>query len=89
MGKKRSVSFMLVLIVFLVIPANGQWRREMRPQEPLSWRHVGPQGNRISAVVCDSNDLNVYYAGACAGGVWKSSDGGTNWDPVFDKQSCQ
>ncbi|MDH4197589.1 MAG: hypothetical protein OEW05_09300, partial [Candidatus Aminicenantes bacterium] len=39
----------------------------------LTWRHVGPQGNRVSAVVCDSNDPNVYYAGACAGGVWKST----------------
>jgi photosystem II stability/assembly factor-like uncharacterized protein len=55
----------------------------------LRWRHVGPQGNRVSAVVCDSNDLNIYYAGACAGGVWKSSDGGTNWEPVFDDQTAQ
>ena len=55
----------------------------------LEWRFVGPQGNRVSAVVCDSNDPNVYYAGACAGGVWKSSDGGTNWEPVFDDQTSQ
>jgi len=55
----------------------------------LEWRFVGPQGNRVSAVVCDSNDPNIYYAGACAGGVWKSSDGGTNWEPVFDDQTSQ
>ncbi|MCJ7485340.1 MAG: hypothetical protein MUQ25_04120, partial [Candidatus Aminicenantes bacterium] len=29
----------------------------------LQWRFVGPQGNRVSAVVCDSNDPNIYYAG--------------------------
>jgi photosystem II stability/assembly factor-like uncharacterized protein len=55
----------------------------------LDWRFVGPQGNRVSAIVCDSNDPNVYYAGACAGGVWKSDDGGTNWRPVFDDQPAQ
>jgi photosystem II stability/assembly factor-like uncharacterized protein len=55
----------------------------------FDWRFVGPQGNRVSAVVCDRHDPNVYFAGACAGGVWKSDDGGTNWRPVFDKQSSQ
>jgi photosystem II stability/assembly factor-like uncharacterized protein len=88
--RKRQTFLTLALIILITVPAAGQWGRQMRrSQEPLNWRHVGPQGNRISAVVCDSNDLNVYYAGACAGGVWKSTDGGTNWEPVFDKQSSQ
>ncbi|MGQ9471810.1 MAG: WD40/YVTN/BNR-like repeat-containing protein [Candidatus Aminicenantales bacterium] len=43
----------------------------------------------MSVVVCDSNNPNVYYAGACAGGVWKSIDGGTNWFPIFDDQPAQ
>ena len=55
----------------------------------LEWRFVGPQGNRVSAVVCDSNDPNIYYAGACAGGVWKSTDGGFAWEPMFDEQTSQ
>ena len=29
---------------------------------------------------------NTYYFGAVAGGVWKTTDGGINWKPVFDKQ---
>jgi photosystem II stability/assembly factor-like uncharacterized protein len=29
---------------------------------------------------------NVYYFGAVAGGVWKTTDGGINWTPLFDKQ---
>jgi len=82
--------FALAAAVCLNIPVYGQRPAAAAPsEEPLHWRFVGPQGNRVSAVVCDSNDLNVYYAGACAGGVWKSSDGGTNWRPVFDAQTSQ
>ncbi len=84
-----AMSPVLVVAAMLTVPAYSQFRRFRAPTGPLHWRFVGPQGNRVSAVVCDSNDLNVYYAGACAGGVWKSSDGGTNWKPVFDKESSQ
>jgi hypothetical protein len=69
--------------------APASWVPRSDDLGALAWRFVGPQGNRVSAVVCDSNDPNIYYAGACAGGVWKSSDGGTNWEPVFDEQSAQ
>jgi photosystem II stability/assembly factor-like uncharacterized protein len=31
-------------------------------------------------------DPNVYYFGAVSGGVWKTTDGGLNWTPIFDKE---
>ena len=53
----------------------------------LGFRFVGPRvGNRIAAVAGVPGDPNVYYAGAASGGVWKSSDGGNVWTPIFDKQ---
>src|SRR5947208_10666454 len=55
----------------------------------LQFRYVGPPGNRVSAVVSPEGDKKVYYAGAASGGVWKSTDGGTIWKPVFDKQRSQ
>lgn len=55
----------------------------------LRYRHIGPPGNRTSAVVGVPGDPLVYYIGASSGGVWKSIDGGTNWDPVFDDQKAQ
>ena len=84
-----TIGVVLVMMASLTTPIYSQRRMAPPPREPLYWRFVGPQGNRVSAVVCDSNDLNIYYAGACAGGVWKSIDGGTNWEPVFDDQSSQ
>jgi photosystem II stability/assembly factor-like uncharacterized protein len=59
------------------------------PYAPLSYRFIGPPGNRTSAVVGVPGDPNTYYVGAASGGVWKSSDGGAHWKPVFDDQPAQ
>ena len=53
---------------------------------PLTFRHIGPVGNRISSVSGVVGDPLTYYVGAATGGVWKSSDGGIIWRPVFDAQ---
>ena len=50
----------------------------------LRYRYIGPVGNRVSAVVGIPGNPNVYYAGAASGGIWKTTDGGINWAPIFD-----
>lgn len=50
------------------------------------YRYIGPVGNRVDAVVSVPGDTNVYYAGAASGGIFKSTDAGTHWDPIFDSQ---
>src|SRR5438093_998711 len=52
----------------------------------LPWRYIGPEGNRVIAVAGVPGDPLVYYAGAASGGIWKTSDGGQEWVPVFDDQ---
>ena len=53
----------------------------------LKWRLIGPfRGGRVLAVTGVSGEPNTYYFGAVAGGVWKTTDGGVNWEPIFDKQ---
>ena len=52
----------------------------------LKYRHIGPPGNRVSSVAGVPGDPNVYYAGNPAGGIHKTTDGGTNWTPIFDAQ---
>jgi photosystem II stability/assembly factor-like uncharacterized protein len=52
----------------------------------LRFRYIGPVGNRTDAVAGVPGDPNTYYAGAASGGVWKTSDGGIHWTPVFDDQ---
>src|SRR5512132_1628971 len=50
----------------------------------LRWRHVGPEGNRVTSVTGVPGDPNVYYAGAASGGVFKTTDGGIHWAPISD-----
>jgi photosystem II stability/assembly factor-like uncharacterized protein len=52
----------------------------------LTWRHIGPEGNRISAVTGVAGDPMVYYAGSASGGIAKSTDGGITWEQIFDSQ---
>src|SRR2546423_3388951 len=54
----------------------------------LRWRQVGPfRGGRALAVTGVPGEPNVFYFGAASGGVWKSSNAGADWSPIFDKES--
>ena len=53
--------------------------------ESLQWRLVGPhRGGRVVAVAGHPTEAMTFYFGACAGGVWKTTDGGTYWENVSD-----
>jgi photosystem II stability/assembly factor-like uncharacterized protein len=59
------------------------------PWNGLHWRNIGPEGNRFSAAAGIPGDPLTYYVGAASGGVWKTTDGGTNWRSLFDDQIVQ
>ena len=51
-------------------------------------RSIGPAGmsGRIAAIEALESDPDIVYAGAATGGVWKSTNGGLTWEPMFDDQ---
>ncbi len=54
----------------------------------MQWRQVGPfRGGRALAIEGIANEPGVYYFGAVGGGIWKTTDGGANWAPLFDKEN--
>jgi photosystem II stability/assembly factor-like uncharacterized protein len=53
----------------------------------MRWRMIGPfRGGRTVAASGIPGNTNVYYAAASNGGVWKTTDAGRVWRPVFDEQ---
>ena len=53
------------------------------------WKYAGPEniGGRITDVEMHPTSLQVMYLCAASGGIFKSTDGGNIWIPVFDEQS--
>src|SRR5262245_4980479 len=54
----------------------------------MRWREIGPtRAGRARAAAGVASQPNVFYAGFDNGGVWRSTDYGANWVPIFDDQS--
>jgi len=52
---------------------------------PLKYRLIGPfRGGRADAVSGSLTNKNTFYFGATGGGLWKTTDGGSNWKNVSD-----
>ncbi|HKS83333.1 MAG TPA: hypothetical protein VJR23_17645, partial [Candidatus Acidoferrales bacterium] len=93
-----SIAFLFGLLLFAAFtisvapaptlaqsPASAPEAQSM----PLKWRLVGPfRGGRVLAVTGISSQPDTYYFGAVAGGVWKTTDGGLEWLPIFDQESA-
>jgi len=101
MGKMRQVRLgrIAVLMVAMTLMWGGrsflaqqadesdQGNPKDKAFKALKWRLIGPfRGGRVLAVTGVSGEPNTYYFGAVAGGVWKTTNGGVSWEPIFDKQ---
>lgn len=52
----------------------------------MKYRLIGPwRGGRSAAVAGSYKQRNTFYFGATGGGVWKTTDGGSNWKNISDK----
>ncbi len=73
--------------LLLALPGVGA-AQDISPDQyaALTYRHIGPIGNRTIAIAGVVGDENVYYTGAASGGIWKTEDAGLSWTPVFDDQ---
>jgi photosystem II stability/assembly factor-like uncharacterized protein len=60
------------------------------PRRQVAWRSVGPTNNagRVSVVVGVPGNRDVYYVAGANGGIIKTTNGGTTFKPIFDKQTA-
>jgi len=76
----------LAALLFLASAAAAQPFSEPLFSE-MRWRMIGPfRGGRTVAASGIPGNTNVFYAAANNGGVWKTTDAGRVWAPVFDEQ---
>src|SRR5213080_4783191 len=84
----------VVSLVFADLDAGAQGRRggqgnanSADPLAALHFRALGPEGNRVASIIGEPGNPAVVYIGAADGGIWKTTDAGTNWSPVFDGEN--
>ncbi|MCF6294933.1 MAG: glycosyl hydrolase [Flavobacteriaceae bacterium] len=78
----------LIAAVFLLLFSNNQINAQTFNEElydALEYRLIGPfRGGRSAAVAGVSNQPNLYYFGATGGGIWKTTNGGREWENISD-----
>ncbi len=94
----RAVFFALVLMIWIPLRANaralGGEEAKNASAVPnyesalagLRFRAIGPamQGGRLDSIAVVEQSPDTFYLGAATGGVWKTTNGGVTFQPVFD-----
>lgn len=85
---KPAMAILSGLLLALVYTASAP-AQDMPTEslKSLQWRLIGSfRGGRVSAVAGVSENPNVYYFGTPGGGIWKTTDAGHVWQPIFDQE---
>ncbi len=87
-SKSRVLALTLIGLILGASP-HSLFSQDVSPDlfSGLRWRLIGPfRGGRAVAVSGVPGDSKTFYFGAVDGGVWKTTDAGTVWLPIFDEQ---
>jgi photosystem II stability/assembly factor-like uncharacterized protein len=80
-----------LILVILFISGSLSIAQKTNPDkllQDISFRNIGPafMSGRIADIAIHPNNPHIWYVAVGSGGVWKTVNSGTKWQPVFDKQ---
>jgi photosystem II stability/assembly factor-like uncharacterized protein len=93
---KGQTRFSILILVFIICFASLAVAQDKSPNKldetflkNLQFRSIGPaiMGGRIDDIAVVESNPSIYYVGAATGGVWKTVNNGTTFEPIFDTQS--
>ncbi|MEM9338757.1 MAG: hypothetical protein AAGA66_08525 [Bacteroidota bacterium] len=76
-------------MLWLVSTMGFAQKLDMELLKDLKPRNIGPAGmsGRVTSIDVVTEKPDIMYVGAASGGVWKSTNGGMKWEPIFNNQS--
>lgn len=97
MLRKSIIYSLFITMAFSAIIVNAQKKKEEEAKKPalyeaawnsLSFRSIGPAftSGRIADFAVNPDNPSEFYVATAAGGVWKTTNRGLNFDPIFDGQ---
>ncbi len=89
----RLIGISLLLTLFSSVPASDAAAQDnvgiaSEMISSLGFRSLGPafNGGRVLDLAVDPDNRHTWYLAVASGGVWKTTNAGTTWDPIFDEQ---
>lgn len=100
--RTRTALLVMLCLALVFTPASARKKKDKGSAEKeedaprlssetfsgLKLRGIGPalMSGRISDIAIHPEDQSVWYAAVGSGGVWKTTNAGTSWSPIFDEQ---
>jgi len=88
--KRFILVFLIATLTPIAVRSAAPEPNEAALLGNLKWRSIGPanMGGRVTAIEGVAGDPYTFYVGGADGGIFKTTNGGTTFKPIFDNQPC-